>query len=369
LRPAATRQARAFACLIALAALAAGCGDQVEVPGEDRAGEPVKLFFTGGEQFNPVKRDLEVSGSPLEAAAEKLVAGPTAEERSAEDPAQTQIPAGTEVEGVSVSDGEAEVELSEEFLEGVPSDPAERTRDQREDLSARVGQVTYTLTQFDEVESARVLVAGEVVAPDVDRADYLAPISDPEPIAKPRGARESGVRWVQTRLWRLGYLPKAAIDGLDGYRTQQAVTAFQSWEGLDRDGDAGPATKRALRNARRPKPRPGGPRKRIEVYRDRGVALLVKDGRTKRAIHVSAGAPGTETPPGTFEVFRKELQSWSVPFSTWLPYASYFNQGIAFHEYPDVPPFPASHGCVRVSAPEAPFVYEFAAIGTTVRVF
>jgi peptidoglycan hydrolase-like protein with peptidoglycan-binding domain len=364
-----TRNARALACLIALAALAAGCGDQVEVPGEDRSGEPVKLFFTGGEQFNPVTRDLEVSGSTLEEAAEKLVAGPTAEERAAADPAQTQIPAGTEVEGVSVSDGEAEVELSDEFLEGVPADPAERTRDQEQELAARVGQVTYTLTQFDEVESASVLAAGEVVAPDVDRSDYLAPVSDPKPVAKPLGARDPGVRWVQVRLWRFGYLPKSAIDGLDGYRTQQAVMAFQSWEGLDRDGVAGPATKRALRSARRPKPRRGGPPKRIEVYRDRGVALLVKDGRTKRAVHVSAGAPGTETPPGTFEVFRKELQSWSVPFSTWLPYASYFNQGIAFHEYPDVPPFPASHGCVRVSAPEAPFVYEFAAIGTTVRVF
>jgi peptidoglycan hydrolase-like protein with peptidoglycan-binding domain len=177
------------------------------------------------------------------------------------------------------------------------------------------------------------------------------------------------VRKLQKRLWRLGYLPSSAIDGLDGYRTQQAVMAFQSWEGLDRDGVAGPMTKGALETARRPKPRAGGPAKLIEVYRHRGVALLVKEGRTKRAVHVSAGAPGTETPAGTYEVFRKELNSWSVPFSTWLPYASYFNNGIAFHEYAQVPPYPASHGCVRVPEPEAEFVYRFAAIGTTVRVF
>ncbi len=49
-----------------------------------------------------------------------------------------------------------------------------------------------------------------------------------------------------------------------------------------------------------------------------------------------------------------------VPFQTWLPYASYFFQGIAFHEYPDVPVYPASHGCVRVPAPEAKGVYGFA---------
>jgi lipoprotein-anchoring transpeptidase ErfK/SrfK len=68
-------------------------------------------------------------------------------------------------------------------------------------------------------------------------------------------------------------------------------------------------------------------------------------------------------------VFSKELQSWSVPFQTWLPYASYFNQGIAFHEYPEVPPYPASHGCVRVPAPEAKGVYDFATLGTVVVVF
>jgi hypothetical protein len=46
-------------------------------------------------------------------------------------------------------------------------------------------------------------------------------------------------------------------------------------------------------------------------------------------------------------VFRKELRSWSVPF----------------------PPFPASHGCVRVPAPEARGVYEFASLGTAVVVY
>ena len=58
-----------------------------------------------------------------------------------------------------------------------------------------------------------------------------------------------------------------------------------------------------------------------------------------------------------------------MPFQTWLPYASYFNRGIAFHEYPDVPTYPASHGCVRVPAPEAPCVYRFAKLGTAVVVF
>ena len=89
----------------------------------------------------------------------------------------------------------------------------------------------------------------------------------------------------------------------------------------------------------------------------------------KRAIHVSSGAPSTPTPAGSYEVFRKEKNSWSVPFQQWLPVRLYFNAGIAFHEYAQVPTYPASHGCVRVPSPEARYVYGFAKIGTAVIVY
>ena len=91
-----------------------------------------------------------------------------------------------------------------------------------------------------------------------------------------------------------------------------------------------------------------------------------------RAIHTSTGIGGDDpdlgTPPGTWKIYRKELRSWSVPFQTWLPYASYFNNGIAFHEYPDVPPYPASHGCVRQLSTVAPWTYNFAYVGMPVKV-
>jgi lipoprotein-anchoring transpeptidase ErfK/SrfK len=47
---------------------------------------------------------------------------------------------------------------------------------------------------------------------------------------------------------------------------------------------------------------------------------------------------------------------------------SYFNNGIAFHGYADVPAYPASHGCVRLPMAEAPFAYAFMSIGTPVAV-
>jgi lipoprotein-anchoring transpeptidase ErfK/SrfK len=323
----------------------------------------VKVYFTAGEQFMPVAQVPKPAGSIVEAAAHELFQGPPPGRE-----AETQIPADAELEHVSVSDdGTAVVEVSREFLEGVPSKAAARNDEEDAELSARLGQVTYTLTQFDRVKATKVVAGGVAVKPPLERADYRQPKQGPQREPHPAAAAKSlATRQVQERLAKLGYLPPGAVDGVPGYRTEQAVVAFQAWEGLDRDGVVGPMTTAALADAKRPRPRPDGPARRIEVYRDKGVVLLVAHGKTRRAIHVSSGGPGNETPAGTFTVFRKELRSWSVPFSVWLPYASYFNQGIAFHEYPDVPPYPASHGCVRVPAPEAEGVYRFAKFDTIV---
>lgn len=341
-------------------------GPAPEAEADDATAE---LYFTSGEQFRAVERELPGNGSPLTAAAEALVAGPTGREAGTEVETASQIPPGTEVEDVALADdGTAVVELTPQFTAGIPEDPAERTRAQEAELNARLGQVTYTLTQFPRVKGARVVSGGVAVEPrpTLDRADYAEPARGPERLERPRGESGSSIRQLQTRLAELRYLPKRAVDGVAGYRTTQAVIAFQSWRGLERDGIVGPQTRAALAKASPPTPKGDGPSKRIEVYREKGVALLIKGDRVKRVIHVSTGGPGNETPAGTFTVFRKELQSWSVPFQTWLPYASYFNNGIAFHEYPDVPTYPASHGCVRVPAPEAKGVYRFAAFDTTV---
>ena len=56
------------------------------------------------------------------------------------------------------------------------------------------------------------------------------------------------------------------------------------------------------------------------------------------------------TPPGAFKIYRKEQQSWSVPYRVWLPYAAYWDRGWALHGYKDVPNYPAS---ARLRAPAA----------------
>ncbi len=324
----------------------------------------MRVWFTSGEQFLSRTRTVPSSPSVVESTVDRLLRGPTAAE--ARENVESQIPVGVTLRSIDVDDDlVAQVHLSPGFLKGVPTDAALRTDEQRATLRARLGQVTYTVTQFAHVKTAQIY-AGDQALATFDRGDYRRPSGDPPETSVDPGDADTGIRRVQEDLAELGYLPRAAVDGKSGDRTRQAVLAFQGWEGLARDGVVGPQTRRQLRTAARPKPRGEG--RRIEVYRGKGVALVVRGGRTVRALHVSTGKPSHETPAGTFEVFRKERRSWSVPFSVWLPYASYFNRGIAFHEYATVPAYPASHGCVRVAAPDAAWLYEFATIRTEVEV-
>lgn len=210
-----------------------------------------------------------------------------------------------------------------------------------------------------------------MVVPEVERvlseAKPERPTQQPARASAAAGPVEAAA--VQGRLATLRYLPPDAVTGVWDSRTSQAVLAFQGWQGLARDGIVGPRTLAALEGASRPQPAVNGNGRRIEVHRARGVVLLVDGRDVIRVVHASTGAPGYETPAGSYSVFRKETNSWSVPYRVWLPYAAYFNGGIAFHAYEDVPAWPASHGCVRLSAPEAAFVYEFATVGTPVEVY
>lgn len=175
------------------------------------------------------------------------------------------------------------------------------------------------------------------------------------------------VRGVQRQLSLLGYLAPSDVTGSLDYLTEQALLAFQSWEDVGRTGTVTGQTQIALFGAAPPKARRSGAGRHIEIFRDLGVLLTVEDGEVVRAVHASTGAGGV-TPVGDFRVYVKSLMSWSVPFEVWMPYASYFQGGIAMHQSPDVPSYPASHGCVRLPEGEAQRVYAFVDVGMPVYV-
>lgn len=175
------------------------------------------------------------------------------------------------------------------------------------------------------------------------------------------GSHGPAVRALQSELARLTYLPRSAIDGGFGTRTWHAVVAFQGWSGLAMDGVVGPQTRKALVHARLPTP--WSTADGFEVHIAQQVLLLVRDGRVQRAIHVSTGMPGWPTPRGHFTILERDPMSWSLRFHAWMPLAEYFYDGYALHEFPEVPAYPASHGCIRVPSDEAQVVWQFGRIG------
>jgi hypothetical protein len=229
-------------------------------------------------------------------------------------------------------------------------------------LRARVGQLVRTLRAVPGVVGVRVRIEGGVpvgLFPGYDlRTTVRAPAPDP---------RAPALRDVQQLLADLGFMAPTGVTGTPGDETSVAVLAFQKWSGEPRTGVLDARTTAAIAHATRPQPVLHRPGKRVEILLGRQVALAVVGNRVQRVFHISSGSYG-RTPSGQFRVYRKERMSWSVPFSTWMPFASYFVGGIAFHAYPSVPAYPASHGCVRMMARDAPLMYAFATYGTPVDV-
>jgi peptidoglycan hydrolase-like protein with peptidoglycan-binding domain len=346
-----------------LAALAVAAGLSAATPAGPKADGTVDVWFLKGEQVIAIPKP----GASAEDAIRALLAGPTASELRTG--VRTYVPAGTPLRSVSVANGVATVDLGERFVQG--TDAAS--------LLARLSQVVHTLSGPEGATKVRVLIKGGTplgIFPGAFAAapisiDYLESPNVPPPVhVTPTGLPvRDDVRSVQERLVELGYLLPGDVDGQLGPGTEAALIAFQKWEGLDRDGQIGPQTLRRLRTATRPTPATrGAAGKRAEVLIDRQVALAIEDNQVVRAIHVSSGKPSTPTPTGDYKVYAKIARWWSVPFREWLLWASPFNGGIAFHEFPEVPVYAASHGCVRMPHAVAQWMYDFNVVGMLVKV-
>jgi hypothetical protein len=279
-----------------------------------------------------------------------LLEGPTRAERA--KGLRSAIPAGSAIRELTISRRVVTVDLDARFAAG---------RDE-ESLTARVGQLVRTLRSAPGVVGVRIRVEGGVpvgLFPGYDlRRTVRAPLAD---------RTAPSLRETQQLLVDLGFMAESGVTGRPGEETTVAVLAFEKWSGLPRDAVLDEDVAKALARATRPEPVRHEPGRRVELLLDRQVALAIQDGKVVRVFHVSSGSGG-RTPVGSFRVYRKERLSWSVPFKVWMPWASYFTGGIAFHEYGYVPAYPASHGCVRMMARDAPLMYAFATSGTPVDV-
>jgi L,D-transpeptidase catalytic domain/Putative peptidoglycan binding domain len=164
------------------------------------------------------------------------------------------------------------------------------------------------------------------------------------------GDRGRAVRFLERRLDALKYVLRDVDRGFHA-DTRDAVYAFQKVERLRRSGIVTQRVWRELRRARTP--RAAVERgKHIEVDKARQVLFEVRRGKVVRIVHTSTGATGN-TPVGRWRVYRKTPGFNSLG----MYYSMYFLRGFAVHGYHSVPPWPASHGCVRLPNWFAPRLY------------
>jgi N-acetylmuramoyl-L-alanine amidase len=208
--------------------------------------------------------------------------------------------------------------------------------------AAHLAHVTVTTHPAPGWAAVRSTVAAEIVLPRLAS-----------------GSSGPSVLQLEERLRALRYAVE--VDGIYGDDDVEAVYAFQKVEGLPRTGMVTPEIWSRLLDAQIPRARyPGN---HIEVDKTRQVLFVVRDGKVALIVAVSTGATGN-TPLGLWHVYRKV-----TGFDWVLYYPNYFLRGFAVHGYPDVPPYPASHGCVRIPMWVATRVYSEIALGTAVYVY
>jgi len=117
---------------------------------ESHTGQTLQLasYLFRDEKMAVVRRSVPHTQQTAAAALTALLGGPTAAEEAAGF--STNIPDGTTLNGVTISNGTATVDLSREFTSGGGS----------MSMMGRVAQVTYTATQFPTVTGVLFRVDG-----------------------------------------------------------------------------------------------------------------------------------------------------------------------------------------------------------------
>jgi peptidoglycan hydrolase-like protein with peptidoglycan-binding domain len=208
---------------------------------------------------------------------------------------------------------------------------------------------------------------------------WLLPTSPPPiPPTVQLGSTGPAVVSLQTQLYALGYWVDTTNGTFDD-STQQAVWALQKAANLTRDGVVGPATWAALEAGVVPQPQPeSGYEIQINLAND--LIMVVNNNHLLWTLNTSTGGGYTytedgatdvaTTPTGMFNTFRTVNGLVTDSLGTlWMP--RFFYEGYAIHGDPDVPPYPVSHGCARVSNEAIEWIWaaNIDPIGTTVWVY
>ena len=208
--------------------------------------------------------------------------------------------------------------------------------------------------------------------------------TDPTPFACPgfaagavgpivTGSSRTSVAAVQQRLLELGFWNNGP-DGRWGLSTTQAIMAFQKWKGLPATTVVDVNTAIAM-NTTLCRPVAGtNSGDLFEVDKSRQIAFVVRGGNMQWVFNVSTGNGRSYdeedkknagarsigiaiTPTGTYRIYRVHDEPRYEGSLGTLYRPRFVVGGIAVHGAPNVPNYPASHGCIRVANTTMDFIW------------
>jgi peptidoglycan hydrolase-like protein with peptidoglycan-binding domain len=235
------------------------------------------------------------------------------------------------------------------------------------------------------------LVITTTVAAAAPSSAWVDPVGQPPPatwtpgetIANPPafdlkpGSTGALVTLLQEKLKGAGFFP-GEIDGVFGQSTLAAVLAFQKLYERERTGvfraEDWPLLDRQVKG---PGPAPEPDRVEIDLYRQ--IMYLIESEQVTGVFPISSANGETyrngagrvvkaTTPEGRF-TFRRARQGWWRSYLGYLYRPFYFYGGYAIHGSRSVPPYPASHGCVRVEIEDMDFLATRIKVGMPVYLY
>jgi cell wall hydrolase len=215
----------------------------------------------------------------------------------------------------------------------------------------------------------------EKPSPQQSQNPKTIPTKKKGPVAEDLSGAE--ISEARRLLDQLGYWVSLEATGND-VSLHHAITALQKVEGRERTGILTREGLEVLRGARMPQPLESE-YPHLEIDLDRQILLVIDGmGAAPRILSISSGSGKlfTEggwtrraiTPTGRFEVHRK-IKGWRKSPLGLLYYPNYIYAGIAIHGNPLVPPYPASHGCIRIPMFAAKEFSAIAKMGMVVMVY
>jgi lipoprotein-anchoring transpeptidase ErfK/SrfK len=177
-------------------------------------------------------------------------------------------------------------------------------------------------------------------------------------------ARGRAVRLLQKGLRALGYVTSESGSYDDA--TARAVLAFRKVNNMARTESPSLAlVKKLFRGKGGFTLKHPGAGRHVEFDWSKQVLVFAQAGRVVRIYHASSGKPSTPTVFGTFHFYSKTPGTNAEGMVD----SNYFIGGYAVHGYAEVPPYAASHGCIRVPVPDAASIFNWIRLGETIFVY